>query len=108
MALSAGRIAEAYVPLLLNGMIGVFHNRFSYIWNPACECLAVSISNHVGLVWERFLSYFVQVLSTFQASNDQVVKMNAESSSNPSGMLQCVFMLYMHIFLWSRMLFWST
>ncbi|PON57236.1 Coatomer beta subunit [Trema orientale] len=87
-ALSAGRIAEAYVPVLLNGMIGVFHNRFSYIWNPACECLAVSVSNHVGLVWERFLNYFAQILSTFQASNGQIDKMNAESSSNPSALAE--------------------
>ncbi|XP_062109162.1 uncharacterized protein LOC133819824 isoform X2 [Humulus lupulus] len=84
MALSAGRISEAYVPLLVNGMIGVFHNRFSYVWNPASECLAVAISNYVGLVWEGFLGYFQQVLSTFQASNDQLDKTKAEFTNNPS------------------------
>lgn len=88
MALSAGRIAEGYVPLLLNAMIGVFHNRFSYLWDPASECLAVLVSHNVKLVWEKFLAYFEQIVSMFQASNDQLDKMNAKSSENSSGMQQ--------------------
>uniref|UniRef100_A0A803Q1W1 ARM repeat superfamily protein n=1 Tax=Cannabis sativa TaxID=3483 RepID=A0A803Q1W1_CANSA len=84
MALSARRISEVYIPLLVNGMIGVFHNRFSYVWNPASECLAVALSNYVGLVWEGFLGYFKQILSTFQASNDHLDKAKAEFSSNAS------------------------
>ncbi|KAM6565406.1 hypothetical protein CsatA_024534 [Cannabis sativa] len=84
MALSARRISEVYIPLLVNGMIGVFHNRFSYVWNPASECLAVALSNYVGLVWEGFLGYFKQILSTFQASNDQLDKAKAEFFSNAS------------------------
>ncbi|KAL5542673.1 hypothetical protein UlMin_010383 [Ulmus minor] len=88
MALSVGRIPEAYVPLLLNGMIGVFHNRFSYIWTPASECLAVLVSQHVGLVWDKFLSYFEQMLSTFQASNKQLDKMNAKSSDESSDLVK--------------------
>ncbi|KAM6544664.1 hypothetical protein CsatB_025400 [Cannabis sativa] len=84
MALSARRISEVYIPLLVNGMIGVFHNRFSYVWNPASECLAVALSNYVGLVWEGFLGYFKQILSTFQASNDQLDKAKVEFSSNAS------------------------
>ena len=87
MALSAGKIAEVYVPLLLNAMIGVFYNRFSYHWNPASECLAALVSNHTASVWENFISYFEQILSTFQASTDQLDKLNTISSDKSSGMV---------------------
>lgn len=86
MALSVGRIPEAYVPLIMNGMIGVFHNRFSYFWNPASECLAALVNQHIGLVWDKFMSYFEQVLSTFQAPNVLLDEMNAKSSDELSGM----------------------
>ncbi|XP_050365350.1 uncharacterized protein LOC126783867 isoform X2 [Argentina anserina] len=72
MGLSAGRICDAYLPLVLNGMIGIFHNRFSHLWKPVSECLAVLISQSKGLVWEAFLKYFEQCQSIFQASINQV------------------------------------
>ncbi|KAM1823011.1 hypothetical protein ACFX1X_025378 [Malus domestica] len=87
MALSAGRIAEAYLPLVLNGMIGIFHNRFSYLWNPASECLAVLISQNIGLVWENFVSYFEQCQSRFQASFDQIDKVNSKTTNKSIGLL---------------------
>lgn len=58
MGLAAGRIPETYVPLVLSGIIGIFYNRFSSIGDPACECLALLISKHAGLVWDRFTEYF--------------------------------------------------
>ncbi|XP_054807809.1 U3 small nucleolar RNA-associated protein 20 isoform X1 [Prosopis cineraria] len=57
MDLSAGRISEVYVPLVLNGLLGILNNRFSYLWNPALECLAVLISQHFALVWDNFVCY---------------------------------------------------
>lgn len=88
MGLSGGRIAEAYLPLVLNGMIGIFHNRFSYLWNPTSECLAVLISQNTGLVWERLVHYFEQCLSRFQASFDQVEEVNSKLTNKSSGMSQ--------------------
>lgn len=86
MALSTGRVPEAYVPLLLNGIIGVFHNRFSNLWSPASECLALLLSQNFGLVWEEFINYFGKCLAIFQASNVQLDKMNANFVNKSSGM----------------------
>lgn len=86
MALSAGRVSKAYLPILMNGMISVFHNRFSYVWSPASECLAVLLSQHVGLVWEKFINYFEQCLSMFQALGDPYEKASAKLASQSSGM----------------------
>jgi U3 small nucleolar RNA-associated protein 20 len=65
MGLSAGRIAEAYIPILLSGMIGIFHNRFSYQWASASECLAVLIGKHVALVWDKYVCYLEHCQSVF-------------------------------------------
>ncbi|KAM7259266.1 hypothetical protein ACFE04_015007 [Oxalis oulophora] len=72
MDLSAGRISKTYVPFVLNALIGIFHNRFSYLWNPTSECLAVLFKNNFEIVWENFVQYFQQYLSTFQKSLDKV------------------------------------
>ncbi|KAI4344958.1 hypothetical protein L6164_012131 [Bauhinia variegata] len=68
MVLSAGRIPEAYVPLILNGVFGILNNRFSHLWDPALECLAVLISKHFTLVWDNFICYMDQLQSISQAS----------------------------------------
>ncbi|XP_010532760.1 PREDICTED: small subunit processome component 20 homolog isoform X2 [Tarenaya hassleriana] len=60
MDLSAGRIHEAYVPLVFNGMMGVFHNRFSYLWDQTSECLAVLLKKHTGVIWDELVCYFGQ------------------------------------------------
>ncbi|CAN8326706.1 unnamed protein product [Cochlearia groenlandica] len=60
MDLSAGRIHVAYVQLVLNGMMGLFHNRYFDLWGPASECLAVLLRNHIGAVWSDFVSYLNQ------------------------------------------------
>lgn len=88
MDLSSRRIPEAYAPLLLNGIIGVFHTRFSYLWNPASECLALLISQNIGIVWEEFIKYFGKCLTIFQESNVQLQldKMNANIVNKSSGM----------------------
>lgn len=88
MALSAGRIAEAYVHVLLNALIGVFHNRFSPLWDPTSECLAVLLSHHVKLVWDKFLSCFEQILSSSHTLNDQLDKIIAKSSDKSSDLVE--------------------
>ncbi|KAG6678404.1 hypothetical protein I3842_14G078800 [Carya illinoinensis] len=71
MGLPAGRVPRAYVPLVLNGIIGVLNNRFSYLWNPALECLAVLLSQHVRVVWDEFISCLEQYQSIFHTSKEQ-------------------------------------
>ncbi|XP_004305310.1 PREDICTED: small subunit processome component 20 homolog [Fragaria vesca subsp. vesca] len=88
MGLSAGRISEAYLPLVLNGMIGIFHNRFSHLWNPASECLAVLISQSKGHVWETFLNYFEQCQSIFQSSIVQVGQVDTMLSNKSSDLAE--------------------
>ncbi|ESQ54097.1 hypothetical protein EUTSA_v10024182mg [Eutrema salsugineum] len=58
--LTAGRIHAAYVQLVLNGMIGLFHIGYGELWVPASECLAVLLRNHTGAVWSDFVCYLDQ------------------------------------------------
>lgn len=85
MSLTAGRISETYVPLVLNGVIGVLHNRFSYLWNPASECLAVLISKHVGLVWDKFVGHFQHCQSKFLISHEQPDGLSSKLSNTSNG-----------------------
>lgn len=85
MNLAAGRISETYIPLVLNGMVGILHNRFSYLWNPASECISVLISKHVGLVWDKFVYLVEQFQSKFQSYLDQP-ETNSRSANNLNGM----------------------
>ena len=86
MDLSAARICEAYIPVLLNGIIGIFHNRFSYLWDPTIDCLSVLISKHVGLVWNSLVSILEKCQSVFLASCDVAEGVNVEKCSKTSGM----------------------
>ncbi|KAK0579383.1 hypothetical protein LWI29_025507 [Acer saccharum] len=88
MSLTTGRIAEAYIPLVLNGIIGILHNRFSYLWSPASECLAVLISKHVELVWNKFVCYFEHCQSIFQTSHDQLDRKNAKLSNKSRDLVE--------------------
>lgn len=72
------RIPEAYLSVALNGIIGIFQNRFSYIWDQASECLASLIRRHSGFVWDKLICYFQQWLflldqpgiDTFESSDE--------------------------------------
>ncbi|XP_011045607.1 PREDICTED: U3 small nucleolar RNA-associated protein 20-like [Populus euphratica] len=90
MGLSAGRIAEAYIPILLSGMIGIFHNRFSYQWASASECLAVLIGKHVALAWDKFVCYLEHCQSVFHMFNDKPGG-SAELSDQSSDLAECSF-----------------
>ncbi|RZC52306.1 hypothetical protein C5167_020735 [Papaver somniferum] len=84
MAISAGRVPEAYVTLLLNGIIGVFHKRFGLLWDPAVQCLTVLMEKHLLLVWERFVCYLEQCQEKFLTSDNHLESVNVESSSTSS------------------------
>lgn len=94
MDLSAGRISETYIPLVLNGLIGIFHNRFSYLWNPACECLGVLIKEHTGLVWDKFIDYLGRFQASFLISNGQMDGSAAALSDKSIGKSQYFLLLY--------------
>ncbi|KAI3979780.1 hypothetical protein MKX01_013875 [Papaver californicum] len=89
MAISAGRVPEAYVTLLLNGIIGVFHKRFGLLWDPAVQCLTVLMGKHVLLVWERFVRYLEQCQAKFINSDNHLESVNVESSSMSSDLVDC-------------------
>ncbi|XP_028088073.1 small subunit processome component 20 homolog isoform X4 [Camellia sinensis] len=71
MGLSSTNISEAYLPSVFYGIIGIFHNRFSYLWNPAMECLAVLTSKYFEMVWDIFVQYLQQCEYSFVSSHDQ-------------------------------------
>lgn len=94
MDLSAARISEPYIPILLNGIVGIFHNRFSYLWNPAVECLSVIIGHYSGIVWERYVQYLEECQSIFLTSQDQLERSITESCSELHGDLVRCFNLF--------------
>ncbi|XP_058078049.1 uncharacterized protein LOC131226271 isoform X2 [Magnolia sinica] len=89
MDLAADRISEAYAPVLLNGIIGIFHNRFSHLWEPATECLAVLLNKHAGLVWDRFVQYLGNLQVKYLASPGDHERSDSESSIKSSALGEC-------------------
>ncbi|WCJ33154.1 ARM repeat superfamily protein [Euphorbia peplus] len=87
MAVCSGKISETYLPIVLSGMIGVLHNRFSYLWNPTSECLGVLIGDNATSLWDKFVFYFTECLSVFQSSHD---RFDEESTHSPcrSGLVE--------------------
>lgn len=87
--LSAGRICGGYIPLVFNSVIGVFHNRFSYLWNPAMECFAVLVSHYHGLVWEMFTKFLEKCVSNFISHQEHSDRGNSELHDSPDDLLSC-------------------
>lgn len=85
--LSAGRIHAAYVKLVLNGMLGLLHNRYFDLWGPASECLAVLVRNHTGAVWSDFVSYLGQCQLKFETLHDHSENANQSISERHTGRL---------------------
>ncbi|XP_060178660.1 uncharacterized protein LOC132608895 isoform X2 [Lycium barbarum] len=88
MSLSAGRVAEEYMPVVLSGIIGIFHNRFSYLWNPTLDCIAVLLSQYFGLLWDRYIGYLDHYLSVFLGSHDEAAESergSIETANNLTG-----------------------
>ncbi|XP_058180952.1 uncharacterized protein LOC131299427 isoform X1 [Rhododendron vialii] len=88
MGLSGARIAGMYMPSVLCGVIGIFHNRFSYLWDPASDCIAVLISKYFDMTWDIFVQYLEQCESNFLASHDQSDRSRSASSSKSSDLVQ--------------------
>nr|CAD1819808.1 unnamed protein product [Ananas comosus var. bracteatus] len=88
-----GKINNDYIPLLLNGIIGILYNRLSSLWKPALECLALLISKYKDLVWNRFIQYLGTLQSKSLSSEDHLMKLNREAPQ-PISLFEC-FDLYL-------------
>ncbi|XP_027334628.1 small subunit processome component 20 homolog isoform X2 [Abrus precatorius] len=95
MDLSARRIPDVYVPLVLNGLLGILNNRFSYLWNPVIECIAVLISQHFLLVWDSLINYLEKCQAILQTSCNLHSSVNGALFEQPAGLLDC-FKLFVH------------
>ncbi|KAL6493967.1 hypothetical protein OROGR_031876 [Orobanche gracilis] len=69
--LSSHRVADQYMPVVLNGLIGIFHNRFSSFWDPALECLTVLVGQYFRLVWDGFIKCLDHCQSVILAPDHQ-------------------------------------
>ncbi|KAJ7955379.1 Small subunit processome component 20-like protein [Quillaja saponaria] len=87
MCISTGRISEVYVPLVLNAIVGILHNRFSYLWDPALECLSVLVSRYATHVWDKFVCCLKQCQSVFQMSHNLPDSGNAKLSEQPTDLV---------------------
>lgn len=67
--LSTRSVPEQYLPAVLNGIVGVFYNRFSFVWNPASECLAVLIGQYFRM-WDIYVMHLAHCQSVFLTSRD--------------------------------------
>lgn len=88
MDLTTGRIHNTYIPLVFNSIIGIFHNQFNYLWNPAMECFAVLVSHYPKLVWELCMKYLEKSVSNF-ISHQEHYRYNSELSDSPDDLVSC-------------------
>ncbi|GJX79607.1 small subunit processome component 20 homolog isoform X1 [Tanacetum coccineum] len=93
MELSTRRICKAYIPLVFNSIIGVFHNRFNYLWNPAMECFAVLVghNDYRELVWETCLKFLDKCVSNFISPQEHSEKVNSEIDDSRDELLSCFY-----------------
>ncbi|KOM39691.1 hypothetical protein LR48_Vigan03g307300 [Vigna angularis] len=89
MKLSAGRIPNVHVPLVLNGLLGVLNNRFSHLWNPVLECIAVLISVHLSHVWDSLVDYIEKCQAIFLTPCNLHASDNGALFGHPAGLLDC-------------------
>lgn len=83
--LSAGRVHAAYVQLLLNGLMGIFHISYTKLWIPATECLGVLLRNHTAAVWSDFVCYLDQCQLKFETLDNHSENANHSLADKPTG-----------------------
>lgn len=82
MNLSAGKIHEEHLQLVLHGILGVLHNRFSQVWDPAMECLSFLIRNYRDAVWDKYVEYLAVVQNKALSHMDQLGKQDDAGSES--------------------------
>ncbi|XP_078430936.1 ARM repeat superfamily protein isoform X2 [Wolffia australiana] len=87
MNITTGKVYDNHVPLLMNGLIGIFHNRFEYLWGPAIECISVLINKHKDLCWSWFVQYLEKVQSQILSKSESEVA--SVDHLKPDGLLNC-------------------
>uniref|UniRef100_A0A0A9EEA2 HTH arsR-type domain-containing protein n=1 Tax=Arundo donax TaxID=35708 RepID=A0A0A9EEA2_ARUDO len=91
MSLSSKMVLDDYIPPLLHGIIGILYNRFSDLWPPTLDCLAVLVRKHKELVW----SQFVQFIAIHQSKGlTQKNQEKLEAAAQPQSIFDC-FSLYL-------------
>ncbi|KAM3330839.1 hypothetical protein ACQJBY_027135 [Aegilops geniculata] len=91
MSLSSNTVHDDYIPLLLHGIIGILYNRFSDLWPPALDCLAVLVSKHKELVWSQFIQFIAVCQSKGLTVRNQE---KLQAVSHPESIIDC-FSLYL-------------
>ncbi|XP_076896866.1 uncharacterized protein LOC143550000 [Bidens hawaiensis] len=89
MDISAKRIRDAYIPLVFNAVIGIFYNRFSYLWNPAMECFGVMVNDYHLLVWETCMKFLDKCVSEFASHREHSDQGNSEFHGSQNELLGC-------------------
>lgn len=87
MSLRGHRVADQYILAALNGIFGILYNRFSYIWDPALECLTFLVGQYFGIVWNRYIDYLEHCQSEFLASHHQHNGSNNASTDDTGSFL---------------------
>ncbi|KAF8097526.1 hypothetical protein N665_0286s0035 [Sinapis alba] len=85
--LSAGRVHAAYVQLLLNGLMGIFHISYTKLWIPATECLGVLLRNHTAAVWSDFVCYLDQCQLKFETLDNHSENANHSLADKPTDLI---------------------
>lgn len=91
MSLSSKLVHDDYILPLLHGIIGILYNRFSDLWPPALDCLAVLIRKHKELLWTPFVKFIeVHQLKSMSVKDQEQLKPVTEP--------QCMSQAFLHLF----------
>uniref|UniRef100_K3XDN4 Uncharacterized protein n=1 Tax=Setaria italica TaxID=4555 RepID=K3XDN4_SETIT len=86
MSISSKMVHDDYITSLLHGLIGILYNRFSDLWPPTLDCLAVLVRKHKELVW----SQFVQFVAIHQSKGLTVKNLEKlEAATQPQSIFDC-------------------
>lgn len=85
--LSAGLVHAAYVQLVLNGLMGIFHISYTKLWGPASECLEVLLRNHTVAVWSDFVCYLDQCQLKSEKLDNHSENPNHNLSQRPTDLI---------------------
>ncbi|KAL8136927.1 hypothetical protein V2J09_002928 [Rumex salicifolius] len=80
--LSGGKIPKDYIPVVMKGVVGIFHNQFRDLSISALECLAVLLDKYYQSVWDSFLLIFEKFLNYFSGTSHEDIDINADVDSS--------------------------
>lgn len=101
MIFASGKLHDDYVPAILNGVIGILHNRFSPLWDPALDCLVTLIRRYNKIIWTQFVQHLEYYQLKSLSVEDAVPALKCETSQ-PNSIPSCYtiiqFVLFIIIF----------